>query len=77
MAQTEPSGKNPKPRKRSARAAPGRRPIARGKRPAAPAKKAPAPEPEPTPPPVGRMERTRRLLYAAIRVWELKRRLRD
>ena len=26
---------------------------------------------------VGRMERTRRLLLAALRVWELKRRLRD
>ena len=26
---------------------------------------------------VGRLERTRRLLLAALRVWELKRRLRD
>jgi len=28
-------------------------------------------------PPVGRLERTRRLILAALRVWELKRRIRD
>ncbi|MGH8093013.1 MAG: hypothetical protein ACREIF_06025 [Chthoniobacterales bacterium] len=35
--------------------------------------------PEETRPPdsVSRLERTRRLLLAALRVWELKRRLRD
>jgi hypothetical protein len=31
----------------------------------------------PLPAPVGRMERTRRLFLAALRVWELKRRVRD
>ena len=30
-----------------------------------------------TPPPVGRLERTRRLILAALRVWELKRKIRD
>ena len=28
-------------------------------------------------PPVGRLERTRRLILAALRVWELKRKIRD
>jgi len=30
-----------------------------------------------SPAPVSRLERTRRLLHAALRVWELKRRIRD
>lgn len=28
-------------------------------------------------PPVGRLERTRRLILAALRVWELKRKIHD
>jgi hypothetical protein len=34
-------------------------------------------EEPPAPGPVGRLERTRRLLLAALRVWELKRRVRE
>ena len=29
------------------------------------------------PPPMGRLERTRRLILAALRVWELKRKIHD
>lgn len=41
------------------------------------AEKAAPNEDEPAQPSVGRMERTRRLLLAALHVWELKRRVRD
>jgi len=34
-------------------------------------------EEEPVAPPVGRLERTRRLILAALRVWELKRKIHD
>ena len=37
----------------------------------------PAKEEEPVAPPVGRLERTRRLIMAALRVWELKRKIHD
>jgi len=43
---------------------------------AAPKSKVDKTEPS-SPAPVSRLERTRRLLLAAIRVWELKRRIRD
>ena len=36
-----------------------------------------APVEPPLPPPVGRLERTRRLFLAALRVWELRRHIRD
>lgn len=38
---------------------------------------APVEDPAALPPPFGRLERTRRLILAALRVWELKRRIRD
>ena len=38
---------------------------------------APVEDPAIPPPPVGRMERTRRLILAALRVWELKRKLNE
>lgn len=38
---------------------------------------APVEVPDIPPPPVGRMERTRRLILAALRVWELKRKLNE
>jgi hypothetical protein len=38
---------------------------------------APMEEAAPLAPPVGRLERTRRLILAALRVWELKRKIRD
>ncbi len=38
---------------------------------------APVEDATPSPPPVGRLERTRRLILAALRVWELKRKIRD
>lgn len=40
---------------------------------------APAEEEEEAPvaPPAGRLERTRRLIMAALRVWELKRKIHD
>ncbi len=68
MAELDPTGEKnkksaaPKP-KRRARPAPGGR---------ASAAKKPLPNDQPVV--MGRMERTRRLLLAALRVWELKRR---
>ena len=38
---------------------------------------APLEEPAALPPPVGRLERTRRLILAALRVWELRRKIHD
>jgi hypothetical protein len=57
--------------------APKRRAKAVRRRRLAAAKKDMASDPESPPASVGRLERTRRLLLAALRVWELKRRLRD
>jgi hypothetical protein len=58
-----------------------RKPASRGARPhlndvRAPAA-APAEEPAMVPPLPGRLERTRRLILAALRVWELRRKIRD
>ena len=53
-----------------------RRPKATRRRRLGTAKKDATPEPAHSAT-VGRLERTRRLLLAALRVWELKRRLRD
>ncbi len=72
MAELNPNGGKPRQKKksapqkprRSASGAPGRE---------APAVKNAAATPE-QPVVMGRMERTRRLLLAALRVWELKRR---
>jgi hypothetical protein len=70
---SSPSGSKPRKKK----VAPNRRAKAAGKRPASAEKESAAPEATPSPEAVGRLERTRRLLLAALRVWELKRRVRD
>ncbi len=72
MAELDPTGGKPRQKKKSAPQKPKR--SASG----APVRKAPAVKkgaatPE-QPVAMGRMERTRRLLLAALRVWELKRR---
>ena len=74
MAQLDPTGGKQKQKKKSA-SAPKRR-AGRPRKSKAPIAKAAAEEETPTPT-VGRLERTRRLLLAALKVWELKRRIRD
>ncbi len=64
-----------KPRKK--KVAPKRRAKPPRKRPSCAEKEIPVPGQTPSPETVGRLERTRRLLLAALRVWELKRRVRD
>jgi hypothetical protein len=77
MAKTDSTGNRPRQKKKSASATPKRHPKAR-KRPASGKRAAPAlAERKAAPISVGRMERTRRLLLAALRVWELKRRVRE
>ena len=78
MAAIDPAGSGSKQKKKSASARSKRRPPPR-KRSAREGKTvAPAVPPTETPSaPVSRMERTRRLLLAALRVWELKRRVRE
>ena len=75
MAELNPTGEKTKQKKKSAPP----KPKCRAR--AAPACKGPAVSKAPSPkePPVvmGRMVRTRRLLLAALRVWELKRRPMD
>ena len=67
------TGSGPRQKKRSAAPASKRRPNGPRKRGTPPEKKV-----EPTPPaPVGRLERTRRLILAALRLWELRRHIRD
>lgn len=75
MAQLDPTGGKSTQKKKSSateqkrRAKKLRKPNAFAAKPVAESE-APAPK-------VGRLERTRRLLLAALRVWELKRRIRD
>lgn len=68
-----PSGSGPRKKK----SAPKRRAKAPRKLPSSEEKEIPVPEGTPSPESIGRLERTRRLLLAALRVWELKRRVRD
>jgi hypothetical protein len=73
MAALNPTGGKSRQKKKSAPAKPKRRaPKARIRK--APAVKKPTDVPEQSSAVMGRMERTRRLLMAALRVWELKRR---
>ncbi len=74
MAPIDPAP-NPEPKKKTFSAAPKQRP-GKERKLATPEKKD-APPGTVAPASVGRMERTRRLLLAALRVWELKRRVRD
>jgi hypothetical protein len=67
------NGSRPKKKKSPAK----RRAKAPRKRPPSAQKELPVPEETPSLEAVGRLERTRRLLLAALRVWELKRRVRD
>jgi hypothetical protein len=69
MATVNPAPGRPKPLKSSV---PKRGKGPRKRRP--PADKKPSAEGKNS---LGRLERTRRLLLAALRVWELKRRVRD
>ena len=76
MAEPDPIGGKRRPKRKSAALTPER--GANGSRkPRTPAGNNVVPPNEPPPPVVTRMERTRRLLLAALRVWELKRRPRD
>ncbi len=73
MSELNPTGGKSNQQKKSAPKKPRRR--ANGTpRPKAPALKKPVPPAKEQPITMGRMERTRRLLLAALRVWELKRR---
>ncbi len=76
MARSNPSGGGSRQKKKSAPPAPKPRAKARKHVAPPPEKLADAP-PETASPHLGRMERTRRLLLAALRVWELKRRVRE
>lgn len=71
MPHLHPAGGNKKRKKRIASRKAQQRSNAAGKRAAAAAQEASAPSP------AGRLERTRRLILAALRVWELKRKIRD
>ncbi len=78
MARLNPGAGKSKQKKKSDLPAPRRR-ASKNRKPKAeepPEKEVPN-EGESAPPTVGRMERTRRLLLAALHVWELKRRVRD
>ena len=75
MPKLNPGSSGSGPRKK--KSAPKRRTKAPRKRPFSAEKEIPLPEETPSPETVGRLERTRRLLLAALRVWELKRRVRD
>jgi len=72
MTKVDPSPENSKKRKSSSRQK--GRAQKPPKRPARAKKGSAAPDPAIS---LGRLERTRRLLLAALRVWELKRRVRD
>jgi hypothetical protein len=78
MAAIDPAGSGPKQKKKSASARSKRRRSSSRKSAARPEKTPPeedkSADAQPT---VSRMERTRRLLLAALRVWELKRRVRE
>ncbi|MEO7168525.1 MAG: hypothetical protein ABI787_02455 [Spartobacteria bacterium] len=74
MSKPVPQDANSKPKKN---ASPGKRPARARKAVASPKKEATQEELPEKIPSVGRLERTRRLLLAALRVWEIKRRLRD
>ena len=71
MARIESAGNNPKKKKNGA----ARRATARTN--AVRKSDVTSGEEEPVAPPVGRLERTRRLILAALRVWELKRKIHD
>jgi hypothetical protein len=72
MATSDPSARNPRRKKKPS--AKGSAKTARKRR----GRGVKKPEEEEAPTlSVSRLERTRRLLLAALRVWELKRRLRD
>ncbi len=71
MAELDPTGEKPRQKKKSAAPKPKRRARLAPRGQASAAKK---PLPNDQPVVMGRMERTRRLLLAALRVWELKRR---
>lgn len=75
MARSESAPGNTKKKRKSASQGAAARANATPKR-----EVPPAAETAETPPfvrPVGRLERTRRLILAALRVWELKRKIRD
>ncbi|MEO7724779.1 MAG: hypothetical protein ABIU29_08855 [Chthoniobacterales bacterium] len=72
MAEFNPNGGKPGQKKKSATQKPKHRASGAPRREAPAVKKAAAPPEQPVV--MGRMERTRRLLLAALRVWELKRR---
>ena len=76
MAELKPTGGKTGQKKKSAPPKRKRHPRAQRK-PKAPAGSKGVPPKELSPAIMGRMERTRRLLLAALRVWELKRRLKD
>lgn len=76
MARSNPSRSGSRQKKKSASTAPKGRANAR-KGAATPREKPVKATPQTPHPSVGRMERTRRLLLAALRVWELKRRVRE
>ena len=72
MAELDPTGGKPRQKKKSAPKKPKHRASGAPRREATAVKKAAAPPEQPVV--MGRMERTRRLLLAALRVWKLKRR---
>jgi hypothetical protein len=72
MATVDPAPRRRKKASKSSAPKPGK--SARKRKPASAKKKSSA---ESGTTSVGRLERTRRLLLAALRVWELKRRVRD
>jgi hypothetical protein len=76
MAALNSTRAKPKQKKKSAPPRRKRRPRAERKAKTARGSKV-VPAKELSPAIMGRMERTRRLLLAALRVWELKRRLKD
>jgi hypothetical protein len=71
MSHLHPAGDDRKRKKRIASQKAKQRNNAAAKRAAAAEKEALSPAP------AGRLERTRRLILAALRVWELKRKIRD
>ncbi len=76
MAALNSTGGKSKQKKKSAPKKPRRRSNGTPRQ-KAPALKKPVPPAKEQPITMGRMERTRRLLLAALRVWELKRRPLD
>jgi hypothetical protein len=77
MTQLGLAGDGPRQKKKSASPPSKRRVNGPYKRGALPEKKIVQVEQSPPPASVSRMERTRRLFLAALRVWELRRRIRD